>query len=122
MTEQRSDAKFLFLEFLTEIIPNAKTCDNLEMIISTCIKKGGVVNVPKNLGEDKNETADKGILVASFDESVFYNDGQFDKDRLLEQDIYVEFRDDPLVETGEHLQKSVEEARMNRMSRRKCKS
>lgn len=70
-------------------------CDNRQMLAAARDRNQDDIDVSKRLVKDGNSEGNDGLVAALFAELIFHNRGQVESDGLEDQEVYVEFGDDP---------------------------
>lgn len=86
-------------------------CDNRPILAAACDRHQGEVDVERKLKEDGNLEENETRVVALFGDNVFHRDGHIKTDGLEDQDVYVEFGDDPQEAINKEICGRIGEAR-----------
>lgn len=87
------------------------------MLIAARDKYGDDIDVRKRLDEDGNEENVSRKIAALFRESIFQSGGMIEDDGLQNEDLYVDFGDDSQHDIDLELEKRVNEATFNGLSK-----
>lgn len=93
-------------------------CDNREMLMAARDKYGEEIDVAQRLDDDGNkEEESERNIAALFGESVFHSGGNVEEDGLVNEEICVDFGDDPPKEVENELKERIKEAVQNGLSK-----